>query len=129
MPAYKGCDFSVKQTVLLLMRMFIFHKQSYRGLKNNLEMLTLILPKDNNVPKTVYKLQKFFSKLLAKVFLCFMFVNCMYNLLFSREMYHFPLLSIIIHYYPLFITIIHYYPLLSFIIIYYPLLSLKFIIL
>lgn len=61
---YDDCEISLGKTVHLILKHFVDNKQTKKSLNDLLELLQILLPKPNYLPKTIHHLYKMINKIL-----------------------------------------------------------------
>lgn len=60
---YEGSNINLEESILLIMELFMKHKWTKNNLQDILRMIKILLPKNNRIPNTVYKLFKYLQNL------------------------------------------------------------------
>ena len=67
LPLYEGSEITVLQAVIMVLRMYLYNKVSYKSVNSALEMVSLFLPNTNRMPPSMFRLNKFIFLYLPKV--------------------------------------------------------------
>lgn len=61
---YENCSSTVEESILMLLDLYVKNKWTKASLKGTLNMLQILLPEDNQMPKTVFKLLQYVRNLV-----------------------------------------------------------------
>lgn len=64
---YEGTNMSVEESILSIMDLYIKHRWTKSNLRDTLRMIQIMLPKDNRIPNTVYKLFQYLQNLTSPI--------------------------------------------------------------